>query len=139
MIRRWFLQHTQTGGNEMPRTSTRIRRLGEPVLVLMDTDDDWQPGTVIRCIAADRDADWLYVIQLESGERVRATANRIGYRMPSKDVDPTPEEIRQRCLEIQSTWTDRERLDRMGTNGSPVVEVQEVHRCRASYLGGAGL
>jgi len=50
----------------MPRTSTRIRRLGEPVLVLMDTDDDWQPGEVIRCIAADRDADWLYVIQLES-------------------------------------------------------------------------
>ncbi len=50
----------------MPRTSTRIRRLGEPVLVLMDTDDDWQPGTVIRCIAADRDADWLYVIELES-------------------------------------------------------------------------
>ena len=116
----------------MPRTSTRIRRLGEPVLVLMDTDDDWQPGTVTHCIAADRDADWLYVIELESGERVRATANRIGYRMPSKEVDPTPEEIRQRCLE----WPERERLARMGTNGSPGVEVQEVHRCRASYLGG---
>ena len=120
----------------MPRTSTRIRRLGEPVVVLMDTDDDWQPGTVIRCIAADRDADWLYVIELESGERVRATADRIGYRMPSKEVDPTPEEIRQRCLEIQAEWPELERLKRMGTNGSPVVEVQEVHRCRASYLGG---
>ena len=120
----------------MPRTSTRIRRLGEPVLVLMDTDDDWQPGTVIRCIAADRDADWLYVVELESGERVRVTANRIGYRMPSKEVDPTPEEIRQRCLEIQAEWPELERLKRMGTNGSQVVEVQEVHRCRASYLGG---
>ena len=120
----------------MPRTSTRIRRLGEPVLVLMDTDDDWQPGEVIRCIAADRDADWLYVIELESGERVRVTANRIGYRMPSREVDPTPEEIRQRCLEIQAEWPELERLKRMGTNGSQVVEVQEVHRCRASYLGG---
>ena len=120
----------------MPRTSTRIRRLGERVLVLMDTDDDWQPGTVIRCIAADRDADWLYVIELESGERVRVTADRIGYRMPSKEVDPTPEEIRQRCLEIQAEWPELERLKRMGTNGSPVVEVQEVHRRRASYLGG---
>jgi len=88
----------------MPRTSTRIRRLGEPVLVLMDTDDDWQPGTVTHCIAADRDAE--------------------------------PEEIRQRCLEIQAEWPERERLARMGTNGSPGVEVQEVHRCRASYLGG---
>ena len=106
------------------------------MLVLMDTDDDWQPGTVIRCIAADRDADWLYVIELESGERVLATANRIGYRMPSKEVDPTPEEIRQRCLEIQAEWPELERLKRMGTNASPVVEVQEVHRCRASYLGG---
>ena len=120
----------------MPRTSTRIRRLGEPVVVLMDTDDDWQPGEVIRCIAADRDADWLYVIELESGERVRVTANRIGYRMPSKEVDPTPEEIRQRCLEIQAEWPELERLKRMGTNGSQDVEVQEVHRCRASYLGG---
>ncbi len=120
----------------MPRTSTRIRRLGEPVLVLMDTDDDWQPGTVIRCIAADRDADWLYVIELESGELVRVTADRIGYRMPSKEVDPTPEEIRQRCLEIQAEWPEPERLKRMGTNGSSAVEVQEVHRCRASYLGG---
>ena len=120
----------------MPRTSTRIRRLGEPVLVLMDTDDDWQPGVVIRCIAADRDADWLYMIELESGERVRVTANRIGYRMPSKEVDPTPEEIRQRCLEIQAEWPELERLKRMGTNGSPVVEVQEVHRCRASAMGG---
>lgn len=120
----------------MPRTSTRIRRLGEPVVVLMDADDDWQPGTVIRCIAADRDADWLYVIELESGDRVRATANRIGYRMPSKEVDPTPEEIRQRCLEIQAEWPELERLKRMGTNGSPDVEVQEVNRCRASYLGG---
>jgi len=64
------------------------------------------------------------------------TANRIGYRMPSKEVDPTPEEIRQRCLEIQAEWPELERLKRMGTNGSPVVEVQEVHRCRASYLGG---
>ena len=120
----------------MPRTSTRIRRLGEPVVVLMDTDDDWQPGTVIRCIAADRDADWLYVIELESGERVRATADRIGYRMPSKEVDPTPEEIRQRCLEIQAEWPELERLKRMGTNVSPEVEVQEVHRCRASAMGG---
>ena len=120
----------------MPRTSTRIRRLGEPVVVLMDTDDDWQPGTVIRCIAADRDADWLYVVELESGERVRATADRIGYRMPSKEVDPTPEEIRQRCLEIQAEWPELERLKRMGTNGSPEVEVQEVHRCRASAMGG---
>ena len=120
----------------MPRTSTRIRRLGEPVLVLMDADDDWQPGEVIRCIAADRDADWLYVVELESGERVRVTSNRIGYRMPSKEVDPTPEEIRQRCLEIQAEWPELERLKRMGSNGSPVVEVQEVHRCRASYSGG---
>ena len=120
----------------MPRTSTRIRRLGEPVLVLMDTDDDWQPGIVVRCIAADRDADWLYIIELESGERVRVTANRIGYRMPSKEVDPTPEEIRQRCLEIQAEWPELERLKRMGSNGSPDVEVHEVHRCRASYLGG---
>lgn len=120
----------------MPRTSTRIRRLGEPVVVLMDSDDDWQPGTVTHCIAADRDADWLYVIELESCERVRVTANRLGYRMPSKEVDPTPEEIRQRCLEIQAEWPERERLARMGTNGSPVVEVQEVHRCRASHLGG---
>ncbi len=120
----------------MPRTSTRIRRLGEPVVVLMDAEDDWQPGVVIRCIAADRDADWLYIIELESGERVRVTANRIGYRMPSKEVDPTPEEIRQRCLEIQAEWPEWTRLQRMGTNGSPAVEVQEVHRCRASYLGG---
>ena len=108
------------------------------MVVLMDTDDDWQPGTVTHCIAADRDADWLYVVELESGERVRVTANRIGYRMPSKEVDPTPEEIRQRCLEIQAEWPELERLKRMGTNGSPEVEVQEVHRCRASYLGGLG-
>ncbi|MFN9294758.1 MAG: hypothetical protein ACK6EB_42325, partial [Planctomyces sp.] len=35
----------------MPRTSTRIRRLGEPVLVLMDTDDDWQAGAAVEYVA----------------------------------------------------------------------------------------
>lgn len=30
--------------------------------------------------------------------------------------EPTPEEIRQRCLEIQETWTEAERLKRAGTS-----------------------
>ena len=120
----------------MPRTSTRIRRLGESVLVQMDTDDDWQPGTVRRCIAADKDADWLYIVELESGELVRVTPNRLGYRMPSKEVDPTPEEIRQRCLEIQAEWPECERVKRMGTNANPEAVLPEAHRCRGSYSGG---
>lgn len=34
--------------------------------------------------------------------------------MTAKYVDPTPEEIRQRCLEIQAEWNDYDRAYRAG-------------------------
>ena len=34
--------------------------------------------------------------------------------MARRTRDPTPEEIRQRCLEVQLTWTEDRRLRRRG-------------------------
>jgi len=33
--------------------------------------------------------------------------------------DPTPDEIRQRCLEIRSTWSELKELRRMGDDKPP--------------------
>lgn len=33
-------------------------------------------------------------------------------KRPRRRKDPTPEEIRQRCLEVQATWTDEIRQSR---------------------------
>lgn len=43
------------------------------------------------------------------------------------DDDPTPEQIRQRCLEVQRRWTPRERLLRrlIGTTSRHVVARRE--------------
>lgn len=33
--------------------------------------------------------------------------------------EPTPQEIRQRCLQIQSTWSDSERMSRLRVDMRP--------------------
>ncbi len=45
--------------------------------------------------------------------------------------DPTPEEIRERCEEVQKTWNDRTRLLR---SGMPREEVDRSFRWRVPQI-----
>lgn len=41
-------------------------------------------------------------------------------------ASPSPEEIRERCEEIQREWSDRDRALRAGTNRNAAVEIKVV-------------
>lgn len=43
------------------------------------------------------------------------------------EPDPTPDEIRERCLAVQATWSEPERRKRAGTNGPQRVVFREHH------------
>ena len=95
----------------MPKKSNRLRRLGERVLVA-EGDGMWQAGKVARIIEGEQGAV-VYVVDLLNGSRIWAPANCVD-RDPQQRAqrDPTPEEIRQRCLEIQREWPDEVRQQR---------------------------
>ena len=118
----------------MARSIHTRRKLGEAVQVMHD--GAWFLGVVRQLWPPPRGEQWRYTVELDGGERIIANAADIQRQKHNFTNDPTPQEIRQRCLEIQAEWPEQVRLQRMGKNPSPVVEVQEVHRCRASYLGG---
>jgi len=46
--------------------------------------------------------------------------------MPNRAVDPTPEEIRERCEEIQREWTDEDFIRRKGIRFPSVYEAWKV-------------
>jgi hypothetical protein len=104
-----FLQ--QQEAKDMPKKSNRLRRLGERVLVA-EGDGMWQAGKVARVIEGEQGAV-VYVVDLRNGSQVWAPANAVNpdpQRPPA--ADPTPEEIRQRCLEIQKEWPEEVRQQR---------------------------
>lgn len=95
----------------MPKKSNRLRRLGERVLVA-EGDGMWQAGKVARIIEGEQGAV-VYVVDLLNGSRIWAPANCVD-RDPQQRAqrDPTPEQIRQRCLEIQREWPEEVRRQR---------------------------
>ena len=96
---------------DVPKKSNRIRRLGERVLV-DDGGGMWQAGKVATVIQLE-DGGVAYVVTLKNGRQVWAPAEAVNpdpRRPPA--ADPTPEEIRQRCLEIQQEWPDEVRQQR---------------------------
>jgi MoxR-like ATPase len=95
----------------VPKKSNRLRRLGERVLVA-EGDGMWQAGKIARVIEGEQGAV-VYVVDLLNGSRIWAPANCVD-RDPQQRAqrDPTPEEIRQRCLEIQREWPEEVRQQR---------------------------
>ena len=95
----------------MPKKSNRLRRLGERVLV-DEGEGMWQAGKVARVIEGEQGAV-VYVVTLRNGRQVWAPANAVNPdpQRPRR-ADPTPEQIRQRCLEIQREWPDEVRQQR---------------------------
>ena len=50
-------------------------------------------------------------------------------------IDPTPEEIRKVCEQIQAGWTDDERLRRAGGSYiKPVFCLDKLHRIRGNHI-----
>ena len=95
----------------MPKKSNRVRRLGERVLVA-EGDGMWQAGKVATIIELEN-GGVAYVVTLKNGSQVWAPAIAVNpdpQRPPA--ADPTPEEIRQRCLEIQREWPEEVRQQR---------------------------
>jgi len=95
----------------VPKKSNRIRRLGERVLVAEGVGM-WQAGKVATIIELE-DGGVAYVVTLKNGRQVWAPASCVD-RDPQQRAqrDPTPEEIRQRCLEIQREWPEEVRQQR---------------------------
>jgi len=109
MICRWFF--FQQEAKEVPKKSNRVRRLGERVLV----DDGvgmWQAGKVSTIIELE-DGGVAYVVTLRNGRQVWAPASAVNPDpQRPRGADPTPEQIRQRCLEIQREWPEEVRQQR---------------------------
>ena len=118
----------------MARSIHTRRKLGEAVQVMHE--GAWFFGIVRQLWPPPRGEQWKYTVELDGGELIVANAADIQRQKHNFTNDPTPQEIAERAAEIRAEWPEQVRLQRMGTNGSPDVEVQEVHRCRASYLGG---
>ena len=118
----------------MARSIHTRRKLGEAVQVMHE--GAWFLGIVRQLWPPARGEQWRYTVELDGGEHIIANAVDIQRQKHNFTNDPTPQEIAERAAEIRAEWPEQVRLQRMGKNPSPVVEVQEVHRCRASYLGG---
>ena len=116
----------------MPLRSTKIRQLGERVVVEMDVPDDWQPGRIHRVLPAVHKADYEYIVEMQSGEYVQVGAHRLAYQMPSREPEIPPEEFRRRCLEVQATWSPEEREKRRRGPTAQPVEIQVVRRSPSS-------
>ena len=120
----------------MARSIHTRRRLGEAVQVMHE--GAWFLGVVRQLWPPPRGEQWRYTVELDGGEMIVANAADIQRQKHVRTNDPTPEEIwGPLTAAIRAEWPEQVRLQRMGKNPSPVVEVQEVHRCRASYLGGS--
>ncbi len=50
----------------------------------------------------------------------------------NRPIDPTPEEIRERCLEIQAEWTEDERRKRVVGSERPTWMVPRAARPEAA-------
>ena len=95
----------------MPKKSNRLRRLGERVLVA-DGEDMWKAGKITRVIEGEQGAV-VYVVQLRNGNEIWAPASAVNPDLQrSREADPTPEQIRQRCEEIQREWPEEVRQQR---------------------------
>jgi len=133
MIRRWFSIST-IGGVEVPKKSNRLRRLGERVLVA-EGDGMWQAGKVATIILL-QDGGVAYVVTLRNGTQVWAPANAVNpdpQRPPA--ADPTPEQIRQRCLEIQREWPEEVRQQRDMREQPTAWSVPRSHYLRDTQTG----
>lgn len=74
---------------------------------------DWAAGLPIAVLCSSYSISRDQVIRLRDLWSLPLRNDRKHrYRQPGADRDPTPEEIRERCLEIQATWSDRTRQDR---------------------------
>ena len=120
----------------MPKKSNRIRRLGERVLV----DDGvgmWQAGKVATVIQLD-DGGVAYVVTLRNGRQVRAPADAVNPDpQRPRGADPTPEQIRERCLEIQREWPDEVRQQRDMRAQPTAWSVPRSHYLRDTQSGRA--
>jgi hypothetical protein len=110
----------------MPLKSTKIRQLGERVVVEMDIPDDWQPGRIHRVLEAVCKEDYEYIVEMESGEYVQVGPHRLAYQMPEREPRIPEDEFRRRCLEIQAEWSDEERAKRWCGPKRTAVQIQTV-------------
>ena len=134
MIRRWFSYNRKA--TDVPKKSNRLRRLGERVLVA-EGDGMWQAGKIARVIEGDQGAV-VYVVDLRNGNRVWAPASCVNpdpQRPPA--ADPTPEQIQQRCLEIQREWPDEVRRQRDMREQPVSWSVPRSHYLRDTQTGRA--
>ena len=118
----------------MPKKSNRIRRLGERVLV----DDGvgmWQAGKVASIIEL-QDGGVAYVVNLGNGSQVWVPASAVNPDpQRPRGADPTPEQIRQRCLEIQREWPDEVRQQRDMRQQPTAWSVPRSHYLRDTQSG----
>ena len=118
----------------MPKKSNRVRRLGERVLVAEGVGM-WQAGKVSRVIEGEQGAV-VYVVDLRNGNRVWAPSNCVNPDpQRPREADPTPEEIQQRCLEIQQEWPEEVRRQRDQRQGPTAWNVPRSHYLRDTISG----
>jgi hypothetical protein len=81
-------------------------------VLVAEGDGMWQAGKVARVIEGEQGAV-VYVVDLRNGSQVWAPANCVNPDpQRPRGAGPTPEEIRQMCLEIQKEWSDEVRQQR---------------------------
>jgi hypothetical protein len=57
--------------------------------------------------------------------------------LANRQIDPSPREIRQRCRDIQATWSTSDRLNRAGVLlGNPIRFVAPESRLLAAVVSG---
>jgi hypothetical protein len=119
---------------DVPKKSNRIRRLGERVLVAQG-DGMWQAGKVSTIIEL-QDGGVAYVVTLRNGRQVWAPANAVNPDpQRPRGAGPTPEEIRQMCLEIQKEWSDEVRQQRDMREQPTAWSVPRSHYVRDTQTG----
>ena len=126
--------HFDRKAKDVPKKSNRLRRLGERVLVA-EGDGMWQAGNVSTIIEL-QDGGVAYVVTLKNGRQVWAPANAVNPDpQRARGAGPTPEEIRQMCLEIQKEWSEEVRQQRDMREKSTAWSVPRSHYLRDTISG----
>jgi len=81
-------------------------------VLVAEGDGMWQAGKVATIIQLEN-GGVAYVVTLRNGRQVWAPASAVNPDpQRPREADPTPEQIQQRCLEIQREWPEEVRQQR---------------------------
>lgn len=98
-----------------------MRRGNTATISIQQFRADWDLGIPIADLCSNYTISRDQVIRLRDVWSLPLRHDRRARKPRGNSVDPTPDQIRERCLEIQAGWDDATREARHWKNAAPYV------------------